>query len=296
MSRFIVLSPPRVLELPEPCWYVEWPGALFLAILARLRGVTVVSLAIENLSVWEGLADARLRAPKQVARLMRWLWRLSTRVLTDIAFGTPEALANYQQALGKFPRSWSAPVLVEHLATCRCWTPADARSRILHVAEFSYRKGLDVIERAWETQPSPGWHLDLCGFGDGLAAVQAWAQGREDVTVHVAPDRHEVHRLLAAASVIVLASRRVVGWREQVGLPLLEGWAHGCSLICTSETGLAALVAAEGGVVLAPEDPGALAQALSLITAAGPAKVTRPEVRDSREEFERWALDRMSRR
>ena len=72
-----------------------------------------------------------------------------------------------------------------------------------------------------------------------------------------------MHAALARAAVVVLPSRRTDGWREQVGLSLVEGAAHGCRLVTTTETGLADdLRGRTDAVVVAPDDAEALADGL----------------------------------
>ena len=53
----------------------------------------------------------------------------------------------------------------------------------------------------------------------------------------------------------VLLSQPTPTWREQVGLPVVEGLAHGCTVVTTTETGLAGWLAAHGHEVLPPGAP-----------------------------------------
>jgi glycosyltransferase involved in cell wall biosynthesis len=48
-----------------------------------------------------------------------------------------------------------------------------------------------------------------------------------------------VHELLRTSAVVAMPSVRRPGWREQIGLPLVEGLTHGCRVVTTAETGLA---------------------------------------------------------
>jgi glycosyltransferase involved in cell wall biosynthesis len=52
---------------------------------------------------------------------------------------------------------------------------------------------------------------------------------------------------------VVLPSRREGRWREQIGLSIVEGLAHGCHVIATPDTGLAGWLSRHGHDVL-PED------------------------------------------
>ena len=66
------------------------------------------------------------------------------------------------------------------------------------------------------------------------------------------PPRSEIHRHLRSASVLALPSRPTASWREQIGLPIVEGLAHGCNIVTTSETGLAGWLTEHGHNVVAP--------------------------------------------
>jgi len=84
---------------------------------------------------------------------------------------------------------------------------------------------------------------------------------------------------------VVLPSQRVRGWREQVGLPLLEGLAHDCAVVTTTESGLAGALLAAGQQVVAPGQPDTLAAAI-VRAADQPRRRLHPP--DSREAVHRW--------
>jgi glycosyltransferase involved in cell wall biosynthesis len=286
----LVRRPPAVLELPEPMWFREWPRTLLLGLVARARTRSrVVTYAIENLPVSESLTPARLGLPGIVVRIVRRAWELSTFVVHDVAFGTRASQANYARATSA-ARGWSGPLLPEQISTCDCWDPGvAARPTVLFLAELTERKGIDDLLRAWELAPTDGWTLQLCGFGEGSGRVQAWAQDVENAHVELRPSRARIHELLRQASVVVLPSVGVPGWREQVGLSLLEGAAHGCRLICSSDSGASQEVARGSGCVVPPRDAAALAAALEEAIAAGPCKGDIARRVDSRRAFEAWA-------
>jgi glycosyltransferase involved in cell wall biosynthesis len=79
----------------------------------------------------------------------------------------------------------------------------------------------------------------VIGAGRLLPEVRAWADGRDDVDLEIDPPRARVHEAMRESSVLVLLSQPHGHWREQVGLPIVEGLAHGCEVVTTSETGLA---------------------------------------------------------
>jgi glycosyltransferase involved in cell wall biosynthesis len=93
------------------------------------------------------------------------------------------------------------------------------------------------------------------------------------VSVIVDPPRAEVHELLRSSAVVAMPSVRRPGWREQIGLPLVEGLTHGCRVVTTTETGLADDLREHPAVELTtPGDPASLAEGLRRAM-EGPATV-----------------------
>ena len=248
-------APPDVLEVTEPAWTAMWPLALRLAEAVRPTGTRVVTYAIDN------------RPPDAPVD--------GVDVLEAVVFGTADAAATYARV---WPgTAWLSRVLEERRPRCGC-LPVGTRSRsaareVAFVAELSERKGVDVLQAAWPAVATavPGWTLRLLGYGPRLGSVARWAASRGDVELVPRADRTAVHEALARAAVLVLPSRRTSQWREQVGLSLVEALAHGCAVVTTTETGLAAGLAAAGHEVVAPDDPVALADGLGrAMRGAGP--------------------------
>jgi glycosyltransferase involved in cell wall biosynthesis len=106
---------------------------------------------------------------------------------------------------------------------------------VLFLGTPGERKGFSVLTAAWERSDAAarGWRLvvaDPTG-GDGRSLP--------DGVGVTTPTRAEVHELLRRSAVVAMPSVRRRGWREQIGLPLVEGLAHGCRVVTTTETGLA---------------------------------------------------------
>jgi glycosyltransferase involved in cell wall biosynthesis len=101
-----------------------------------------------------------------------------------------------------------------------------------------------------------------------------------------------VHRALRRAAVLVLLSQPTPTWREQVGLPLVEGLAHGCTVVTTAETGLADWLAAHGHTVLAPDAAPAtvVAAVVEALAAGRPAASVLADLPDDdgRQAAEAW--------
>ena len=95
--------------------------------------------------------------------------------------------------------------------------------------------------RAWDeiNRRGSSLHLSILGDGDLANDLAMWANEAENVEFRRSPSREEIHAELRAARVVVLLSKSEKYWREQIGLPLLEGLAHACRIVTTSQTGIA---------------------------------------------------------
>lgn len=267
-------DPPDVLEITEPLWVAEWPASLRLAEAAP--AARLVTYAIEVL-------PPAPTAPAPPADRLH-----------AVAFGSRAADVAYDTA---YPGArWARSVHEERRGRCAsCFAgggpgaTVPAQREVLFAAEFSERKAVDLLMAAWDEVRPAGWRLRLLGWGPRTDQVRAWAQARPDVDVVVAADREQVHDGLRRAAVVVLPSRRVPGWREQVGLSLVEGLAHGCHLLTTRETGLADGLRRAGHTVVAAGDGPALTVGLRAAVAAAPLRKALPGVdEDSRRRARTW--------
>jgi glycosyltransferase involved in cell wall biosynthesis len=125
---------------------------------------------------------------------------------------------------------------------------------VAFVGDLAERKGIALLLAAWSSieEREPDARLTVIGKGDLESVVRNVADQHASIEMLVDPPRHEIHRTLAAAAVLVLLSQRTVTWREQVGLPILEGLAHGCQVVTTSETGIADWLQDHGHDVVGP--------------------------------------------
>jgi glycosyltransferase involved in cell wall biosynthesis len=282
---------PKVVELPEPAWLRAWPAARLVAwgIAVRRQRPRLVTLSIENLALEESLTLTRRAVPGPVAKLLdpvlQAVWRRSARTIDVVVHGSQQAADEWRRS---FPRSTQGPVIWDCLPAQRL---VPKRQTVLFAAEMARRKGFDTLLDAWPTVRAehPGWHLRCLGDGPLRALAQEMAtQDPEGVSVGVTPPRREVVQAFAEASVLVLDSRSVPGWREQIGLPALEGMAHGCRVVISSESGLAERAREFGHVVIAPSDTEALVSGLRTAIELGPAM---PQGNESRRAVEACFLD-----
>lgn len=259
----VALRRPAILELNEPGMVRAWPQVgrvLSSPIVKRrrrdaARPMAVTAYAIENLPV-ERVISHRFPGSRVAAR---WLSMLPLRWLVArydrLAFGTEMSRQLYESYMsGGFPRGLS----VQTISALPSPDPAAPRGprgpHVLFVGTGDERKGLPQLLRAWihVAQSTVDARLTVMvpsGVVDVPDAVHA------SVEVRVAPLREEVLAAFREAKVVVLFSQPTAYWREQVGLPIVEGLAAGCIIVASEETGLASELRSLGHVVLAADAP-----------------------------------------
>jgi glycosyltransferase involved in cell wall biosynthesis len=147
---------------------------------------------------------------------------------------------------------------------------APPRFRIVSVGRMVDKKGFDVLVEALALLRDGGVDAELVLAGeDGPAAAEVDAlideRGLGAVARRLGPlDQDGLLDLVAGSSVFALACR-VAADGDRDGIPnvLVEAMAAGVAVVTTSVSGIPELVAdGENGVLVAPDDPGALAAAL----------------------------------
>ena len=262
---------------------------------ARVRRspVVVVSYAIENHDPFG--APARSWRSTVRARLDRAMGRYTARRIDRIAYGTTAAAELYAARLGGELDGAAATVVPALPAPCHCPTSDDRDpDRVVFVGAFVPRKGLAELVQAWPlvVDRHPGARLTLVGKGPLEGLARDLAARVEGVDVVVDPPRSELHRVIRTSAVLVLLSQRTPTWREQVGLPIVEGLAHGCAVVTTEETGLAGWLSGHGHDVVPASAAGgqvaaAIGAALARRRSAGSVLADLPDV-DGRLAADRW--------
>jgi glycosyltransferase involved in cell wall biosynthesis len=224
------------------------------------------------------------------------------RGLDRVAFGTQGSLDMYATYVRR-DRLARVSALIEALpAPCSCTPPARARDggRLLFLGAFDERKGIRQLMAAWDAVPpdAPAHHLRLIGKGPLLEEVTAWAGSRSNVSLVIDPPRSIIHEELWQATALILLSQRTPSFREQVGLPIVEGLAHGCRIVASSETGIATWLASHGHVVVEPDarpaaHAAAIVQAFESHRSADDVLADLPHV-DGRLEADRWMFAPLS--
>lgn len=297
-----LLKPIDIIEINEPLIARTAPRSLAAVIGNRARAACrmgprarVVTYAIESLDPAIVARDLPWRA--------RWKWRLQACLIPAVwasvdrlALGTELAEQVYR---GVFRGRWPEHRVVPALPAPRLSSPrASPRSATLvFLGDLSARKGFPQVLDAWPIvrERVPDARLIILGRGEGEAAAIALAERDDSVTVHIDPPRARIFDVLAQCKVLALPSRSTPRWREQVGLPIVEGLASGCLIVTTTETGLAPWLQANGHSVVRPADEAELAAGItmSLESKRTPADVlaTLPAL-DGRLAAEQWLYER----
>jgi glycosyltransferase involved in cell wall biosynthesis len=243
----------ELMEVAEPLWLGEWVRALrhvvllkvLRAVLPRRGPVAVATYAIENLDARERLSyrslDSRPLLGAVASRMLTAAVGVSLLLLDVVVFGTTGASENYRAVFGRFLRRTRCAVLPPRVDACRVCGPEVTRDTrrdptVLFLGAPSERKGFAVLMTAWERcgAHDRGWRL-LVADPDGESDPELPA----GVSIRRRLPRDTVHELLRSSAVVAMPSVRLRRWREQIGLPLVEGLAHGCRVVTTTETGLA---------------------------------------------------------
>lgn len=253
------------VEINEPALVECWPSLLAQIAAVRLRGLAarrrtaVVTYCIGNADPALEVR-ARWRLPLPLARLVTAVvFRLLVRGTDRMAFGTAGAAEAYARYVP--PRRLEARSrLFEALPSpCPCPEPASPRNpaQVVFVGSLVPRKGVAETLAAWDALRSrrPDATLRIVGHGRLEPTVAAWAATRAEVTFEVDPPRARVHEVLRQSAVLVLLSQPHGHWREQIGLPILEGLSHGCEIVTTTETGVAGWLDGHGHAVVPPDSP-----------------------------------------
>jgi hypothetical protein len=121
--------------------------------------------------------------------------------------------------------------------------------------------------------------LVVAGKGPLEDFVRKEIEKLSSASLELDPTRDDIHRILRSASVLVLPSKRTASWREQVGLPIVEGLSHGTEVVTTRETGLAAwLQMQEHHIIESMSDLApAIVDALSMSRSAGDVCTALPQ-------------------
>lgn len=248
---------PTTVEINEPLQRAGLVGSAAAVIAGHAaallsgRPVQIVTYAIENKDPFDSPRPNRLRSTLRWS-VERFLARVVARGVGRIVFGTAGAEAVYSK---RFPRELkrSQRTLVPALPTaCDCRRQQSSPDEVLYLGALHPRKGVLDLVMAWPfvAASNPHARLTIVGKGELESEVRRLIAKDARIELVIDPPRPVIHELLARSAVLVLLSASTPTWREQVGLPIVEGLAHGCEIVTTDQTGLADWLLRHGHRVL----------------------------------------------
>lgn len=249
-----------IYELNEPMYVRNLLRIYAYILVIRLRAflagqpASIVTFAIENSDVDFALAHRfRFLPSKLVQSCIGTLIRLAGRRFDRIFFGSTGAFELYKRMGIVGPNGVTNIAVKDALAQpCLACTPDKVAGKLVFVGSLERRKGLLALRDAWHHVVSkfPNASLLVMGTGPEENAIREWERECSSVKFIAAPNREMIHSELSSAKALILFSQREGIWREQIGLPILEGLSHGCEIVTSSDTGIAAWLEANQHQVL----------------------------------------------
>ena len=198
------------------------------------------------------------RGPAPLRRVIR-----ATLTRADVVIALGELMRTRLAVIAPDARLTSLPNPVPIAPATR--RPAGAAPHVVFLGRIWAKKGAFALVEAWAKAGGSAGHLTMAGDGEPERARQAARElgVADSVTVHgwLSPD--EVADLLADADVLALPS-------ENEGQPMvvLEAMSRGLAVLATRVGGIPELVT-DGveGLLVPPDDAGALADALGELLA-----------------------------
>ncbi len=235
-----------VLEIPEPLFVRFWFKGFILALIGKMFcklkniRICVTTYAIENLSYSSRctlpLFDRLPRLNSLFSNFLVSIIGRSSSIIDIVGFGTEASISNYAEK--KFFRQDTQEFLAtDYLESCRCISTENEKIKlVLFLGEKSERKSTDETYNAFKNLAllHRDWTFRMIGPG-----IDEYDDPElSNFILSGALSRAEIHSFLRTSKYVVLASKRLPRWREQIGLPLLEGLAHHNRVFSTKETGL----------------------------------------------------------
>lgn len=255
---FLVKNRPAIAELNEPSCIGIWLHLIPYIIVIKLTNsflrekTAIVAYAIDNIDPTRVISKW-LHLPHQIVEIpFRYIFTLIVKCYDRVAFGTQSSVEIYMRATLGFPSQVEWKTFDALDKVCTFCQPIKKERSIIFVGRFDERKGLLQLMDAWQYVYARNnlARLYILGKGHLLDQVTLFSNSNKGVSVIVDPTRKEIHEYLNKARVLVLLSQPEKYWREQVGLPILEGLSHGCEIIASEETGISDWLRVNGHRVL----------------------------------------------
>ncbi|TFC89877.1 glycosyltransferase [Cryobacterium sp. TMT4-31] len=258
--KAVITNKVRVLEVAEPLAIVLWPQLLLIhSSLAvtnffRLTQTNVVSYAIENYPTDKKLMEFT-GLPRWISRsIVKGIVRFLMATTSRIVYGTQDALDVYEDLAPRAVRKrtaltslvWALPA--PHGA---CPGPPEVET-LVFLGTFEDRKGINRLMSTWPLvlKQLPRGKLTLLGKLGNLAGVREFSANHLSVTLVEDPARSQIFDVLADSKALILFSQPARGWKEQVGLPIVEALSMGCEIISSDQTGIQSWLSDHGHEVL----------------------------------------------
>lgn len=257
----LAMNPVSMIEINEPLQLSGLSGAVVAITAARLGGLlrgrqpTIGAYAIENKDPFDSRPPRlRSRVRRRIERAVAtWVTMRTDRMI----FGTPGSAQLYENRFGPRLLLDGTDIVPAVPSACRCKAGSDVErvpESALFVGALQDRKGIQQLLDAWKVVESavPDATLMIIGKGHRERDVRRFAADHASVDFVQDPPRDRIHQELNRHAVLILLSQPSPTWREQVGLPIVEGLAHGCKIVTTTETGLTDWLADHGHLVITP--------------------------------------------
>jgi glycosyltransferase involved in cell wall biosynthesis len=266
--RAVLMKKYDVLELAEPYTPSALPQNLLITLASRLSALgrgkptRIVTYAIENADLPAKIA-AKTRLPVAVIRpVVKTLVGFCFNRLDRLVFGTQAAADNYSALLGAKRLAKPSPThtLIWGLPTSESGISNERPvGRLVFLGTLDSRKGIINLMQVWDSvvRRLPAAELVILGKGPLEAQVTEWAAQRDTVTLQIDPSRPAIRDRLSTSKALFILSQPSALWKEQIGLPILEGLGFGLEIVASSETGISRWLGEHGHHVLAPDAPDA---------------------------------------
>jgi len=158
---------------------------------------------------------------------------------------------------------------------------------VLFLGTARHNKGLDTLISAWSRVRDPDAHLRIIGTAPDSLLVRPLRALADDRVSFEGPVPFEtIPALLASAGVIVIPQLRMRGSVGQLPAKLIDAMAVGRPIISTSVGDIPQWLADRAGVIVPPNEAGALADAITALLADPNRAATLG--RRARDRFERY--------
>lgn len=194
--------------------------------------------------------------------LRRWLAQRAYPRGIDLALGVSRAVADHYANALRLPRVEVSPNPVDLTHVQRITPATGAGPAILVPGRLVPEKGHDVLLDALAMTETPPGGVVFAGGGPQASALLGQAN-RLGIPVQVTGNlaHDDLLRLMASAEIVAVPSRA-----EGFGLVALEAMALGRPVVATTAGGLPEVIG-DAGVLVAPEAPRALGNALRALSA-----------------------------